>query len=82
MRLRDKDKLVTARSLCTKRWDRARHLQAPVGSIKNIPWSIDGFALCVLRRMKSLLNDGSVQLLDGDPIRCEVGTLIMGAQMA
>jgi hypothetical protein len=40
------------------------------------PRRIDGFALCVLRRMEPLLHNGTVHLLDCDTRSGKVGTLV------
>jgi hypothetical protein len=51
-----------------------------VGSIQNIPHSIDSFALRVLRRVKPFFEDRPINFLYGDPIRCEIGALILSAE--
>ena len=56
-----------------------KSMAVEVGSIENVPGSIDRFALCVLRGMEPFVNNGPVQFLEGDAVRREVGSLVICA---
>jgi len=69
-------KVERRRQVCPK------SIAVEVSSIENVPGSIDRLALCVLRGMDPLFGNGPVQFLDGDPVRREVGSLVICAMRA
>ena len=56
-----------------------KSIAVEICSIENVPGSIDPFALCVLRGMEPFFDNGPVRFLDSDPIRSEVGSLVICA---